>query len=47
MIDEKQKRVIETEEIYQVVPACYHDKAALFSKIESDILLRLRGAPDY
>lgn len=47
IIDEKQRRTIETEEIHQAVPAYYHDKTALFSKIESDMLPPLRGAPDH
>lgn len=35
------------EEIYARIPKFYHDNINVFSKIDSNILLPLRRAPDY
>jgi hypothetical protein len=42
-----EKRSREAREIQEKVPDCYHEIADIFSKINSDVLPPLRGAPDH
>jgi hypothetical protein len=47
LIDEKDNRYQETREIKANIPRCYHKITETFSRIESDTLPPLRGAPDH